>query len=152
MSPQNIFLSFLFTTVLTDRTIQLMKFLFALSPWTLVTDRLGLPSSSVTYFLHLFPHLEIISIMLLNSQRCCEDQRNDARKMFRTDPPTPPLNVCSDFSNGHYPYGMSLSLWNVPQRRLFLHPSTCHQLSGKITPGILFLQPCLFQVSSSKFK
>lgn len=109
MSPQNIFLSFLFTTVLTDRTIQLMKFLFALSPWTLVTDRLGLPSSSVTYFLHLFPHLEIISIMLLNSQRCCEDQRNDARKMFRTDPPTPPLNVCSDFSNGHYPYGMSHS-------------------------------------------
>lgn len=145
MSPQNIFLSFLFTTVLTDRTIQLMKFLFALSPWTLVTDRLGLPSSSATYFLHLFPHLEIISIMLLNSQRCCEDQRNDARKTFRTDPP-PSTECLLRFLQ------WSLSLWSVPQQRLFVHPSTCHQLSGKITPGMLFLQPCLFQVSSSKFK
>lgn len=82
--------------------MKLIKFLFVLSPWTLVTDRLGPSSSSATYFLHLFPHLEII--MLPNSWGCCEDQRNDVRNMFRTDPA---LNVCSDIFVSHCPHGMS---------------------------------------------
>lgn len=107
--------------VLADRTIKLMKYLFVLSPWTLVSDRRGPSSSSATYCLHLFPHLEII--MLPNSQGCCEDQRNDVRKMFRTDSL---LNVCSNFS-------ILTALVECLMYRPLLHPTICHQLSEQIT-------------------
>ena len=87
--------------VLAGSTIKLASFLFVLSSWTLVSARLGPSSSSVTYFLHLFPHLEII--MLPNSQGYCEDRRI----MWEKVQDRLPTKHSLWFFHSHCPYGVS---------------------------------------------